>query len=716
MPRLPLSAFRRRIVFHAVFVLLAVAVLLLALTLLAEEKKRSRAAYEAGFRQSLVNFAAQLRHPTGQLALLNAANGPAPGTATLTPLVLPFSALDFDDPFKARQAVEMSGCAVAWASGAQLCAAVGNSAYAGGFVYLVLQHALPPAVPREKASLDLSVASRARIVLESPAGSETWTAVFEAAADAPVQRADGGLRGRLTGFAGVVEQLELRARPERDFRGWLWQEAAMVPNSASCAPPSTEDNCPRRALLSLRVPVSAWREALFQRPPMAWPPADLGRTSVRLTWLAPGGAVLFDTTAAAATPPFALSQLTPALNPGEVLQIEKLGPAGAAGDKAKSPATPVATLRAPTTDDEPASPWLVRLVLGLPAPERLFANLTGPAAEPEQLIAEETVSTGAGTWRLRLQGDLRSVDRQLGATATRLSGFVAAMLAAIFLAWLVIELGFIRRVAVLTRRAAALSHHLQDPKASERLGALDVTDLRGRDELGILAGTLAELLQRVEDNMRREHIRAEQERQMWHAVGHEIMSPLQSLMVLHGGEADTSRRYVQRMQQAVRVLYGTASPSEAIASATLHVQSLDLDEFLHHVAANAGFAGIADVHYTRLGAPMPVQADEYPLEDAVTHVLQNAARHRTPGTAIVLALKADGAMAELRVHNQGEPIPAELAERIFEYGVSGDASDHDGQRGQGLFVARTYMAKMGGTIAAVNEDGGVSLVLRLPRV
>ena len=38
------------------------------------------------------------------------------------------------------------------------------------------------------------------------------------------------------------------------------------------------------------------------------------------------------------------------------------------------------------------------------------------------------------------------------------------------------------------------------------------------------------------------------------------------------------------------------------------------------------------------------------------------------------------------------------------------------QRGQGLFVAKTYMAKMGGTVTAENVAGGVRIVLTLPRV
>ena len=39
-----------------------------------------------------------------------------------------------------------------------------------------------------------------------------------------------------------------------------------------------------------------------------------------------------------------------------------------------------------------------------------------------------------------------------------------------------------------------------------------------------------------------------------------------------------------------------------------------------------------------------------------------------------------------------------------------------GYRGQGLFVARTYMAKMGGTISARNVEGGVSFLLTLQQV
>jgi signal transduction histidine kinase len=293
------------------------------------------------------------------------------------------------------------------------------------------------------------------------------------------------------------------------------------------------------------------------------------------------------------------------------------------------------------------------------------------------------------------------------------------MLAAVGLAWLVIELGLIRRISVLTRRAKAVS---RDVLADRGVSELQVADLRGSDELGILAGALADLLQRVKEDMRRERLRAEREKDLWHAVGHEIMSPLQSLMALHGAPDDPSGRYVQRMQQAVRVLYGSASPSEAFETTTLELQPVDLHEFLRNVAANAPHAGIEQVVFEAEPGldEVVVRADEYSLEDVVTHVLRNADRYRPAGTPIALHLGLSEGWAELRIHNQGPPIAPEMIDRIFEYGVSepaaGALADNGGRRGQGLFVAKTYMAKMGGTIRALNLPGGVAFVLALPHV
>jgi signal transduction histidine kinase len=675
MPRLGVAAFRNRIVFHLVFIALALATLALAVALLNEERQRNAQRYEQTFAKSLAEIVAQLRHPSGQLALMN----PEPAQVEagwVAPLVLPFGAIDFDDATKAQRAVEMAGCALQYPGGASLCAAVGSNAYAGGFVYLVASVDAPPLVSRERGALDLAGLHRVSLQLRQGGTTQHWLA--------PVEMLDAQ-RGQLPGF--VVDgddnttALRPKARPQRDFRGWVWREGPCLTSAEPCA---------RRTTVSIRLPVEAFREALFRPGGPQWPPADLSRTGLRLALLGPGGSVLFDSAAADAQPPLSLARLAATLSPGETLKITR-------GSHV------VALLQGAEEPSAPPSPWLMTLIQHLPAP-----------ATPRTLAARDTVTTPGGRFDVALTGDLQGLDRSLSASAARLAWPVGAMLAAIALAWLIIEMGLIRRVAVLTQRAAALSHQMQQPGRAE-LGTLDVADLRGRDELGILAGSLADLLAHARDGLRREQLRAEREHDQWHAVGHEIMSPLQSLMLLHGADDDPSRRYVQRMQQAVKVLYGQASPSEALAAATLTAGRLDLDAFLRQVAANAVYADLKDVVYAPSAEPVWVQADEYPLEDALTHVLTNADRHRLPGTPITLTLHATAELATVAVHNQGTPIDEALLTRIFDYGVS-TAEPEDGQRrGQGLFVAKTYLAKMGGSIAARNVGDGVVFEIALRR-
>lgn len=674
VPRLGVAAFRNRIVFHLVFVALALATLALALALLNEERQRNAQRYGQTFAKSLGEIVAQLRHPSGQLALLNP-EVPQVDPGWVAPLVLPFGAIDFDDATKAQRAVEMAGCSRQYPGGAGLCAAVGSNAYAGGFIYLVANLDAPPLVSRQRGALALDDLHRVRVSLRRNGVEQHWLA--------PVEALDTQ-RGQLPGFAvdtADAATLPRRARPLRDFRGWVWREGPCLAGSEPCV---------RRTTISIRLPVEAFREALFRPGGPQWPPADLPRTGLRLALLGPQGAVLFDSATPGAQPPLTLAKLAGALAPGETLKLTR-------GEHI------VALLQGAEDTTAQPSPWLTALIQHLPAP-----------ATPRTLQAQDTVTTPAGRFEVTLTGDLRGLDRSLSASAARLAWPVGAMLAAIGLAWLIIEIGLIRRVAALTKRAAALSHQLQTPGRFE-LATLDVAGLRGRDELGILAGSLADLLQHARDSLRREQLRAEREHDQWHAVGHEIMSPLQSLMLLHASDADPSRRYVQRMQQAVKVLYGQASPSEALAAATLANARLDLDAFLRGVADNAAYAGIAAVGYAPAGEPVWVQADEYPLEDALTHVLSNADRHRVAGTAITLVLRVENELATVDVHNQGAPIADDQLLRIFDYGVS-DAQPQDGaRRGQGLFVAKTYLAKMGGSIAARNVADGVVFEIRLRR-
>ena len=685
--RLSLVPYRVRLLLRAVFVFLMMATVGLALSVLQQEKQLSYKNYRTNFQKTREQIAATLRHPSGQLALLNPA---ATSGAALHPLLLPFAALDFDDLQKVQQAVAMSGCLAQYGNNGSLCVGIGNNPWAGGFIYVAGTFDSALLVPHARGDQVLDQAHRVHVKVALRGQVYDWIAPFEESAEpqTPASRF-GGMRGRLTGFT-AADVARAKAPAVKDFRGWIWQ-------NPHCNQPSLGDDagCARSAFFSLRLPIGVLQEALFEKRRPIWPPEDLNRINVSIAVLAPGdGPPLLDSDKGPSAPAFSLTDLKPMLLPGESLQIRRV-----ADNDTRAEDMPQLV---GAVDPEDQSWHIVTtLIRHLPVD-----------AYDVPLAAKEIITTPAGSYEVLLKGDVRSVSKSLSVVASRLTWFVGAMLAALALAWLVIEIGIIRRIKVLIKRADDVGERVRTARGFSESG---LADLRGDDELGVLATGLHDLLRRVREDVERENIRAEQERDMWHAVGHEIMSPLQSLMVLHGSPDDQSHRYINRMQQAIRVLYGRASPSEAFQSSELQVTEIDVAAFLRHVADNAPCIGIDQVNFHG-PQTLLARADEYSLEDVVTHVLRNAERHRSPETPIIITLEAGDTGATITIHNQGPPIAPEMIGKIFEYGVSDQPeSGAHGNRGQGLFVAKTYMAKMGGTITAHNIDGGVSFVMNLRR-
>lgn len=763
-----LAQFRVRLIFRGAFLTLAAATIAMAISVLQAEKQLSYQHYRESLDKTRAQILAKLHHPSGQLALFNPELTSGQITP-LRPLLLPFAAIDFDDRYKVQQAIEMAGCSLHYPKQASACTAVGNNPWSGGYIYMAGAFISYNLVPKPPRSAQFELAHRMHVTLNARAQTWRWIAPFELtppvkpvanksaepAENNALEKLDGTLVdtevaapkeqlpasrpsmpsrprttagfGRLTGFAMAEDHSLKSMLPVRDFRGWIWQElpclageikkptesvqvTGPIPNSSPSQTTTLAQgetplvNCPRRTFFSIRLPVEMFNQTLLEDPSnIVWPPKDLAAMRIHLqmwgpkTPDVPSGEVLFDSNAPGATPPFALSDLQSLLLPGESLEIRK--------SKQEADAnTPVAQLKGELKEAPITYPRLQRLV------NKLIRRLPQDSSHTP-LHYSDTIATAMGEYQLTLRGDERTVDRALAAVASRIAWYVGAMLLALLLAEIVIELSIIRRIALLTRRANAVAQSVHE---LQQIGQFKLNDLRGNDELGILAGCLSDLLQRIDDDVRRAQIRAAQEKDMWHAVGHEIMSPLQSLLALHD-ERSNSHRYLLRMQQAIKVLYGSASPSEALQSSHLQLASVNLSEFLQQVAINAPSAGINQVEFIdATQGPLWVRADEYSLEDVITHVLTNANHFRTAGSVIQVQLNLQDNQALVSIFNQGPGIAPEHLNAIFEYGVStAQAAGNSEHRGQGLFVARTYMAKMGGRIWAENTEDGVCIRMTL---
>jgi signal transduction histidine kinase len=677
-----LARFRLRLLFRGAFLLLALSTIALAISVLQQEKQLSYNNYQTSFKKTYQQISATLRHPTGQMALLNPPS--TAKSASLHPRLLPFSALDFDDQSKVQQAIAMSGCLLQYGRDASLCVGIGNNPWAGGYIYVAGNFASTNLVSHARGEKNLNLSHRALVSVSLRGVTYRWIALFE---EEPSTSTYHGIYGRLTGF-NQEDANNPKTRPLKDFRGWIWQKASCIEADNEAA----GTQCKKDVFFSLRLPIAVLQEALFEKKRPIWPPEDLDQIQVSISVLPPNSTEpLFDSNTAPTSAPFSLNDLQSLLLPGETLNIQQL-------ENQKQ----LVALSGNAEQADESWNLLTRLIRRLPVDEY-----------SKTLASQELVSTQLGSYQVALKGDVRSVNKTLSVVATRVSWYVMGMLLALFLAWLLIEIGIIHRITILTKRADALS---KTDLSAGGLGRFDVSDLRNADELGVLANCLHDLFRRVKEDVEREAIRAEQEKEMWHAVGHEIMSPLQSLLALHGSPDDQSNRYIHRMQQAIRVLYGSASPSEAFQSTVLQITEIDIVSFMQNIAENAPLVGIPKVEFIGDLASAMVKADEYSLEDVVTHVLRNADRYREPESVISMRLDTSETAAIITIHNRGPNIAATLIDTIFEYGVSDqpDSGAH-GNRGQGLFVAKTYMAKMGGTIGVENLADGVSFVLSLQR-
>lgn len=678
-----LSRYRLRLLFRGVFLLLALSTLALAVSVLQQEKQLSYYNYQNNFKKTQQQIAATLRHPTGQMALLNPPS--TTKSAKLHPSLLPFSALDFDDQNKVQQAIAMSGCLLQYGADASLCVGIGNNPWAGGYIYVAGNFASNDLISHKRGDQIVDTAHRMQVSVSLRDQKYHWIALFE---EEPTNKNIQGVYGRLTGFlANNIEKPN--AKPEKDFRGWIWQKPTCIQTEMESG--KTSESCKKNSFFSLRLPIPIMQEALFEKRRPIWPPEYLNQIQVDLIVLPPNSDVpIFDSKNEPTSAPFALGDLQYLLLPGENLHIKNL-----------NNQRQLINLTGKVEQADESWNLLTQLIRRLPVD-----------AYDKPLESVEIINTPIDSYQILLKGDLRSVSKSLSVVATRVSWYVGAMLLALFLAWLFIEVGIIHRITILTRRADTLSKTVMDSKGLE---LFDVSNLRNNDELGILASCLHDLLRRVKEDVEREKIRTEQEKDMWHAVGHEIMSPLQSLMALHGNTDDQSHRYIQRMQQAIRVLYGSASPSEAFQLTTLQISEIDIVTFLKNIAENAQCVDIPNVEFVgEHKNTILVKADEYSLEDVITHILRNADRYRTANSAITISLMASETLVVINIHNYGPAIAPELIDKIFEYGVS-DQPDAgaNGNRGQGLFVAKTYMAKMGGTITAENTKDGVTFILTL---
>src|SRR5262249_19286218 len=131
-------------------------------------------------------------------------------------------------------------------------------------------------------------------------------------------------------------------------------------------------------------------------------------------------------------------------------------------------------------------------------------------------------------------------------------------------------------------------------------------------------------------------------------------------------------------------------------------------DYAHH-AAVSGIALGLDVGGAQ---SLALSGDPTLLCRVFQNLIENGLRHAGKGGRVLVEVRA-GAIAEVRVCNDGPPIPRAEQETIFEK-FSGNLGEH-GTTGIGLFFCKLAVSAHGGSISVQDVPAWpTSFVVRLP--
>ena len=265
----------------------------------------------------------------------------------------------------------------------------------------------------------------------------------------------------------------------------------------------------------------------------------------------------------------------------------------------------------------------------------------------------------------------------------------------------------LRPVEVIRGEVTAITHSSLDQRVSEP---------RARDEVGRLARTMNEMLDRLE-------AASDQQRQFVSDASHELRSPVAAIKatgevaLTHPETADwpaVVRRMLsddERMEQIVHDLLDLAREEGAELPATV----IDLDDIVLEEVDRSKRLGHS-VSSDRVSAGR-VRGSREQLTRVVRNLLDNATRHAR--TAVRVSLTTTDAVT-LAVEDDGPGIPSDQREAVFERFTrldEGRARDAGGL-GLGLAMVRSITLHHGGTVNVTDSIDptypGARLVVQLP--
>jgi heavy metal sensor kinase len=245
---------------------------------------------------------------------------------------------------------------------------------------------------------------------------------------------------------------------------------------------------------------------------------------------------------------------------------------------------------------------------------------------------------------------------------------------------------------------------------------------RATDEIGYLALTLNEMLERLERGVEEKH-------RLVADASHELRTPLAAMRAeldisLRGDDLSAAARVVlestleevERMSRTVDNLLTLARVDEG--GLELLAGRVDLAQASE--AAAESLRSLANANGVRLevgGEPCEVRADPQRMHQALINFIENAIKYARPGGDVQVTTWCDGDEVGVTVSDNGPGIPGTARPHVFDRFYRVDpARGRGGGSGLGLAICREIATAHGGRVYVDSEEGeGSAFTLALPR-
>ncbi|HLZ91251.1 MAG TPA: ATP-binding protein [Candidatus Acidoferrum sp.] len=240
-----------------------------------------------------------------------------------------------------------------------------------------------------------------------------------------------------------------------------------------------------------------------------------------------------------------------------------------------------------------------------------------------------------------------------------------------------------------------------------------------KDELGRLAASFNDLLERVDQSF-------ERQRRFMSDASHELRTPAAILRGESEVALSRAERSAAEYRESLAVLHAEALRLTQIVEDLFTLTRADAgqyplaprDMYLDELAAECthatrSLALAKQITLTcEIPAELPIRADEALLRRMILNLLDNAIKYTPAGGRVTVSCERVGDEYALSVTDSGCGIPEELQQRVFERFFRADKartrSENDGGAGLGLSIARWIAEAHQGSLRLTRSDAGGS--------